>query len=140
MNSIEEIFDNSNQLIDGIHHFFDRYIGNSLLRKSGIHKILAEGLTAAKKLKSFICSGYAPGDDYYGTVLYRRAGSCRARPRFLQVRGITGCRFQFRMRIDLWEMIHPKSGRREHHGREDARINPGRNGKSERRIRSRSAA
>ena len=40
MNSIEDIFDNSNQLIDGIHHFFDRYIGNSLLRKSGIHKIV----------------------------------------------------------------------------------------------------
>ena len=40
MNSIEEIFDNSNQLIDGIHLFFDRYIGNSLLRKSGIHKIV----------------------------------------------------------------------------------------------------
>ena len=40
MNSIEAIFDNSNQLIDGIHHFFDRYIGNSLLRKSGIHKIV----------------------------------------------------------------------------------------------------
>ena len=40
MNSIEEIFDNSNQLIDGIHYFFDRYIGNSLLRKCGIHKIV----------------------------------------------------------------------------------------------------
>ena len=40
MNSIGEIFDNSNQLIDGIHLFFDRYIGNSLLRKSGIHKIV----------------------------------------------------------------------------------------------------
>jgi len=40
MNSIEEIFDNSNQLIDGIHHFFDRYIGNSLLRKCGIRKIV----------------------------------------------------------------------------------------------------
>ena len=40
MNSIEYIFDNSNQLIDGIHHFFDRYIGNSLLRKSRIHKIV----------------------------------------------------------------------------------------------------
>ena len=40
MNSIEEIFDNNNQLIDGIHHFFDRYIGNSLLRKCGINKIV----------------------------------------------------------------------------------------------------
>ena len=40
MNSIEEVFDNSNQLIDGIHHFFDRYIGNSVLRKSVIHKIV----------------------------------------------------------------------------------------------------
>ena len=40
MNSIAEIFDNGNQMIDSIHHFFDRYIGNGLLRKCGIHKIV----------------------------------------------------------------------------------------------------
>ena len=31
MNSIEELFDNSNRLIEGIHRYSDRYIGNSLL-------------------------------------------------------------------------------------------------------------
>ena len=40
MKSIAEIFDNSNQMIDSIHNFFDRYIGNDLLRKCRISKIV----------------------------------------------------------------------------------------------------
>lgn len=40
MKSISEIFENGNQMIDSIHHFFDQYIGNKLLRKCGISKII----------------------------------------------------------------------------------------------------
>ena len=40
MKSIAEIFDNSNQMIDSIHNFFYRYIGNDLLRKCRISKIV----------------------------------------------------------------------------------------------------
>ena len=40
MKSIAEIFDNGNQMIDSIHYFFDRYIGNKLLRKCGISKVV----------------------------------------------------------------------------------------------------
>ena len=40
MKSIAEIFDNGNQMIDSIHYFFDRYIGNKLLRKCRISKIV----------------------------------------------------------------------------------------------------
>ena len=40
MNSITEIFNNSNHLLDSISAFVDRYIGGSLLRKCGITKIV----------------------------------------------------------------------------------------------------
>ncbi len=40
MNSIAEIFSNNNQLLESIHHFFDNYIGCSLLRRCGITKLV----------------------------------------------------------------------------------------------------
>ena len=40
MNSIADIFRNSKQLLDSIDHFFDKYIGCSLLRKCGISKMV----------------------------------------------------------------------------------------------------
>lgn len=40
MNSIAEIFSNNNQLLESIHHFFDNYIGCSLLRHCGITKLV----------------------------------------------------------------------------------------------------
>lgn len=40
MKSITEIFDNSKELLDGISHFIDKYIGSTLLRKCGITKIV----------------------------------------------------------------------------------------------------
>lgn len=40
MNSIADVFDNSKPLLDGITHFFDKYIGCGLLRKCGIRKLV----------------------------------------------------------------------------------------------------
>ena len=40
MKSITEIFKNSKQLLDSFEHFFNKYIGNTLLRKCGISKIV----------------------------------------------------------------------------------------------------
>ena len=40
MKSIADFFDNGNQMLEGIHRFFNRYIGNSLLRRCGISKIV----------------------------------------------------------------------------------------------------
>ena len=40
MNSIAEIFDDSKQLLDGVTHFIDKYIGSSLLRRCNIRKIV----------------------------------------------------------------------------------------------------
>jgi len=57
MKSIAEIFDNGNQMIDSIHHFFDRYIGSKLLRKCGISKIV-------DKIIDRGCS-YDPGNPFF---------------------------------------------------------------------------
>ena len=36
MKSIAEIFDNSTQMIDSIHNFFDRYIGNDQVAEESV--------------------------------------------------------------------------------------------------------